>query len=287
MHNDFDHIKMLIKRAIQKSLFSSSSKSILELRESAKKRIADVDRASPYGLMDSFQRQHTYLRISLTERCNLRCTYCMPEEGISLTPQGRLLNADEIFRIASLFVKSGVKKIRLTGGEPTIRKDIVEIVARLSSLKCEGLDSIGITTNGIALDRKLQALSDAGLNSINFSLDTLDEHKFTLITRRPGFKSVMKSIKLAQKLPFDKLKINCVVMRGVNHLECVDFVDFVRNTSLIIRFIEYMPFDGTYLSLCQSFIPFPLIFTAKEINGRTTVWSPSKICCRSSKTGTE
>ena len=137
-------------------------------------------------LTDSHDRFHNYLRISITERCNLRCTYCMPSEGIDLTPNNKLLTSDEILRLARLFVSQGVTKIRLTGGEPTVRKDCVELVEELGKLRSVGLKEIAMTSNGIALWRKLERMVAGGLTHLNLSLDTLDPFKYQIITRRMG-----------------------------------------------------------------------------------------------------
>lgn len=193
-------------------------------------------------LIDSFGRMHSYLRISLTERCNLRCQYCMPAEGVELTPNPQLLSQAEIVHLANLFVTSGVNKIRLTGGEPTIRKDIEEICLQLSNLK--GLKTLAMTTNGIALARKLPRLKECGLTSINISLDTLVPAKFEFLTRRKGHEKVMNSIDAAIALGYNPVKVNCVVMRGFNDDEICDFVDLTREKPINVRFIEFMPFDG-------------------------------------------
>jgi cyclic pyranopterin phosphate synthase len=137
-------------------------------------------------LTDGHDRFHNYLRISITERCNLRCTYCMPSEGIDLTPSDKLLTSTEIIRLASLFVDQGVTKIRLTGGEPTVRKDCVELVEELGKLRPQGLKEIAMTSNGIALWRKLERMVAGGLTHLNLSLDTLDPFKYQIITRRMG-----------------------------------------------------------------------------------------------------
>jgi cyclic pyranopterin phosphate synthase len=137
-------------------------------------------------LTDSHNRFHNYLRISITERCNLRCTYCMPSEGIDLTPNQKLLSSEEILRIARLFVSQGVTKIRLTGGEPTVRKDCVELIEELGKLRAMGLKEIAMTSNGIALWRKLDRMVTGGLTHLNLSLDTLDPFKYQIITRRMG-----------------------------------------------------------------------------------------------------
>uniref|UniRef100_A0A8C9KTU9 Molybdenum cofactor biosynthesis protein 1 n=1 Tax=Panthera tigris altaica TaxID=74533 RepID=A0A8C9KTU9_PANTA len=202
------------------------------------------EHAAPFSafLTDSFGRQHSYLRISLTEKCNLRCQYCMPEEGVPLTPKADLLTTEEILTLARLFVKEGVDKIRLTGGEPLIRPDVVDIVAQLHRL--EGLRTIGITTNGINLARLLPQLQKAGLSAINISLDTLVPAKFEFIVRRKGFHKVMEGIHKAIELGYSPVKVNCVVMRGLNEDELLDFVALTEGLPLDVRFIEYMPFDG-------------------------------------------
>ncbi|XP_066862256.1 molybdenum cofactor biosynthesis protein 1 isoform X4 [Kogia breviceps] len=203
-----------------------------------------MEHAAPFSafLTDSFGRRHSYLRISLTEKCNLRCQYCMPEEGVPLTPKADLLTTEEILTLARLFVKEGVDKIRLTGGEPLIRPDVVDIVAQLHQL--EGLRTLGITTNGINLARLLPQLQKAGLSTINISLDTLVPAKFEFIVRRKGFRKVMEGIHKAIELGYNPVKVNCVVMRGLNEDELLDFVALTEGLPLDVRFIEYMPFDG-------------------------------------------
>lgn len=206
--------------------------------------------AKPFSdfLTDNFQRQHDYLRISLTERCNLRCVYCMPEEGVSLSPQRELLTTPEIIMLSSVFVSQGVNKIRLTGGEPTVRRDILPLMQQIGALRPHGLKELCLTTNGLALHRKLEGMVDAGLTGVNLSLDTLDPFQFQIMTRRKGFDAVMKSIEKVLELNKHgagiKLKINCVVMRGINDREILPFVEMTREQDIEIRFIEYMPFDG-------------------------------------------
>ncbi|KAK6823890.1 hypothetical protein RU639_006490 [Aspergillus parasiticus] len=206
--------------------------------------------AKPFSdfLTDTFNRQHDYLRISITERCNLRCVYCMPEEGIELSPPARLLTSPEIVYLSSLFVSQGVTKIRLTGGEPTVRKDIVPLMQSIGDLRRNGLRELCLTTNGISLHRKLEPMVEAGLTGVNLSLDTLDPFQFQIMTRRKGFDAVMKSIDKILELnkmgAGIKLKVNCVVMRGVNDREIIPFVEMGRDSPIEVRFIEYMPFDG-------------------------------------------
>lgn len=206
--------------------------------------------AKPFSsfLTDKFQRQHDYLRISITEKCNLRCLYCMPEEGVPQSPQPDLLTTPEIVLLSTIFVSQGVSKIRLTGGEPTVRRDIVPLMQQIGALRSHGLRELCLTTNGLNLARKLDSMVEAGLTGINLSLDTLDPWQFQIMTRRKGFEAVMKSIdkilhmnKLGAGI---KLKINCVVMRGVNEREIIPFVELGRDKDVEVRFIEYMPFDG-------------------------------------------
>lgn len=213
-------------------------------------RRSTIKDARPFSdfLTDTFDRQHDYLRISLTEKCNLRCVYCMPEEGVPLSPAHELLTTPEIVLLASTFVSQGVTKIRLTGGEPTVRADILPLMQQLGALRSHGLRELCITTNGIALHRKLEAMVEAGLTGINLSLDTLDPWQFQIMTRRKGFAAVQKSISRIYELNRAgaglRFKINCVVMRGVNDREVLDFVEMTRDSNVEVRFIEYMPFDG-------------------------------------------
>lgn len=209
-----------------------------------------IRNAKPFSefLTDTFHRQHDYLRISITERCNLRCVYCMPEEGVPLSPNRELLTTPEIIMLSSTFVSQGVSKIRLTGGEPTVRRDILPLTQQIGALRTHGLKELCITTNGISLHRKLDSMVQAGLTGVNLSLDTLDPWQFQIMTRRKGFDAVQKSIERILEMnrlgAGIKLKINCVVMRGVNDGEVLPFVEMTRENDLEVRFIEYMPFDG-------------------------------------------
>ncbi|ORY69709.1 uncharacterized protein BCR38DRAFT_90725 [Pseudomassariella vexata] len=206
--------------------------------------------AKPFSdfLTDTFHRQHDYLRISLTEKCNLRCIYCMPEEGVPQSPHRELLTTPEIIMLSSIFVSQGVNKIRLTGGEPTVRRDILPLMQQIGALRPYGLRELCLTTNGLALHRKLEGMVEAGLTGVNLSLDTLDPWQFQIMTRRKGFDAVMKSIDTIFELNRHgagiKLKINAVVMRGINDREIIPFVEMTREKNIEVRFIEYMPFDG-------------------------------------------
>ncbi len=193
-------------------------------------------------LSDQFGRRHTYLRISLVERCNLRCQYCMPADGLDWTPDPHLLTDDEIVRLARLFVQAGVTKIRLTGGEPLLRTGIEGIAAEIGALP--GLQTLAITTNGLLLPKKIGGLQEAGISLLNISLDTLRANRFEEITRRPGLPLVHKAIDEAIRRGYDPVKINCVVMRGHNDDELVDFVRWTEHLPIEVRFIEFMPFDG-------------------------------------------
>lgn len=192
-------------------------------------------------MTDTFGRHHTYLRISLTERCNLRCQYCMPAEGVQLQPKSNLLTTEEILYLARIFVEQGVRKIRLTGGEPTVRRDIVDIIAQIKSIP--KLENVGITTNGLVLTRLLLPMQRAGLDGVNISLDTLRPKRFEEITRRKGWERVVAGIDLAIQLGY-KPKLNCVLMRNFNEDEICDFVEFTKDRAVDVRFIEYMPFTG-------------------------------------------
>jgi molybdenum cofactor biosynthesis protein A len=190
-------------------------------------------------LIDSFGRKHNYLRISLTERCNLRCFYCMPEEGVVLRDRAEFMTSEEVVYLAGLFVKLGVEKIRLTGGEPLIKKDIANVMTQLGSLPID----LGLTTNGLLVDRHIETFKTAGIKNINLSLDTLQEDRFNKITRRNSFQQVMKNIHLLFSMGF-KVKVNVVLMRGENEDEIIDFVEWSKNLPVNIRFIEFMPFSG-------------------------------------------
>ncbi|OWR52143.1 Molybdenum cofactor biosynthesis protein 1 B [Danaus plexippus plexippus] len=193
-------------------------------------------------LVDLYGRKHDYLRISLTEKCNLRCQYCMPAEGVKLSPRDKILSNEEVLRLARVFAALGINKIRLTGGEPTLRKDLVNIVQELTNL--HGITTVAMTTNGIALTRKLPSLQRAGLSALNLSLDSLKPERFERMARRPGLPHVLASMDLALQLGFKSVKINTVLMKGFNDDEICDFIELTRDRDMDIRFIEFMPFSG-------------------------------------------
>lgn len=204
------------------------------------------------ALTDAFGRAHRYLRISVTDRCNLRCRYCMPASGIAARPKSDILTFDEIERVVRVTAAMGVRKVRLTGGEPLLRRDLPRLVERLR--RVQGIDTLGMTTNGILLSRFAEELRSAGLDSVNVSLDTLRPERFERIALRPGLGAVVAGIDAAIEAGLRPVKLNVVVMGGVNDDELADFVEFVRGRPIALRFIEYMPFpENGWSAAC--FVP--------------------------------
>lgn len=201
--------------------------------------MADRFKTSP-PLLDAFGRVHTYLRISVTDRCNLRCVYCMPEEGIQWTPKSRILRFEEIVRLTRLFARMGINKVRITGGEPLVRKNVERLIAEVATVP--GINKVAMTTNGVLLAEKIDVLRAAGLTHLNISLDTLRQERFERIALRGGFEAVRAGIDAAIVRGFCPLKLNVVVMSGVNDDEVLDFVEFVQDRPINVRFIEFMPF---------------------------------------------
>lgn len=223
----------------------------------------------PAMLTDLHGRHHSYLRISLTERCNLRCTYCMPAEGLQLTPGKELLQPEELLRLVRLFALGGVSKVRLTGGEPTVRRDLEEVVAAIRGVP--GVEHVAMTTNGLVLRRaRLRALRRAGLDALNISLDTLREDRFEATTRRRGHARVLRAIREAAEEGFEALKVNVVVQRGANCDEVLDFVEMTREQPLNVRFIEWMPFDGNVWS-DEKMVPY------RELRGQVEDAFPGRL----------
>jgi cyclic pyranopterin phosphate synthase len=189
-------------------------------------------------IVDKYNRVHDYLRISLTDNCDLRCFYCMPEEEYQFTAPSKLMQAEEIESITKLFVQEGVNKIRLTGGEPLVRKDFADILARLAKLNIE----LTMTTNGTRLHEFVEAIKNAGIQSLNISLDTLQKDRYILMTKRDKQEQVMRNIQLMLDNGIG-VKVNVVAMKGVNDEEINDFIRWTKDTPVHIRFIEFMPFD--------------------------------------------
>lgn len=231
-------------------------------------------------LIDKFGRVHDYLRFSVTDRCNLNCVYCNPSDNkLNLLKDHEMLSNPEALRLIGIFVKHfEFRKIRFTGGEPLARKDIINLIAELKPLhENYGLE-IGITTNGTLLSGSLNSLRASGVSKLNISLDSLDSDRFFKITGKDRFERVMDSILLAEELGFYPLKINCVVLKGINDDEILNFVNFVKDRNMNIRFIEYMPFSGNGWSEGK-FLGYQEIKTTIEnefrlipyINGKTEV----------------
>src|SRR5580704_15174383 len=190
-------------------------------------------------LIDGFRRPITYLRVSVTDKCNLRCVYCMPEGGLPWLHREEILTYEEVAAIVRAAASVGVRSIRLTGGEPLVRRDLHRLVATIASIP--GIDDVALSTNGLLLNEQLTKLAAAGLRRINVSLDTLRPERFEAIARRPGLQRVLRGIDAALAAGLQPLKVNCVVMRGVNDDEIVDFAELTRERAIFVRFIEVMP----------------------------------------------
>lgn len=190
-------------------------------------------------IIDGFNRVHDYLRISLTDNCNLRCFYCMPEEEYEFTPASQLMQAEEIEAIAKVFVANGVNKIRLTGGEPLVRKDAADIILRLSRLDAK----LTLTTNATRLHEFVDVIKQAGIKSLNISLDTLSKERFIMMTKRDQFERVRSNIDLMIQEGIH-VKVNVVAMKGLNDDEIIDFIQWTKDAPVHVRFIEFMPFSG-------------------------------------------
>lgn len=199
-----------------------------------------LNRIAP-ELIDSFGRVHTSLRVSVTDACNIRCKYCMPENIAGFLPQNRLLKFDSIDRIVSVLVKAGINKVRLTGGEPLMRPNLWELIRRLS--KIDGLLQIALTTNGMLLSDQIDRLVQSGLTHINVSLDTLREPAFQQISRREGLDLVLQGLRAAVASPLN-VRVNALLLRDINLQDCLPLVEFARELGVVIRFIEFMPLDA-------------------------------------------
>jgi cyclic pyranopterin phosphate synthase len=192
-------------------------------------------------LVDRYGRVHTDLRLSVTDRCNFRCVYCMPEEGVTFLPRAEILSFEEITRVARVARGLGVSSVRLTGGEPLVRKGIVELVRQVAAV---GFDDVSLTTNGAGLALLAKPLAQAGLQRVNISCDSLRPDRFAQIRRRGELGVVLEAMDAAEAAGLTPLKVNVVVMAGVNDDEVIDFCAFAREHDRVVRFIEYMPLDG-------------------------------------------
>jgi GTP 3',8-cyclase len=201
------------------------------------------NRGSDVSLVDGFGRRHAYLRISVTDRCDLRCIYCMPRMGVAWRPRSEILSLEEILRVARVAISLGIEKIRLTGGEPLVRHNIEGLISELATLP--GLQTLAMTTNGTSLAWRARELRQAGLQAINISLDTLRRERFREIALQDRLHDVLAGIEAALDAGFARVKVNVVIMAGINDDELPEFVEFARMRPLNLRFIEFMPFPGT------------------------------------------
>lgn len=193
-------------------------------------------------LIDSFGRVHTSLRISVTDRCNIRCFYCMPNENVQFRPRNEILSFEEITRVAQVMARLGVTKLRLTGGEPLVRHGLPRLIEQLA--RVSGIEDIALTTNGILLAEQARELKAAGLGRLNISLDSLSEETFQRISRREGLHRVLEGIAAAQAAGFEGIRLNAVAIRGLTEPDIVPLGRFARERSLELRFIEFMPLDA-------------------------------------------
>jgi cyclic pyranopterin phosphate synthase len=204
-------------------------------------------------MLDQYSREINYLRVSITDRCNLRCVYCRPKEGISLQGHEDILRYEEIIRVIDLAVRMGLIKVRITGGEPLVRRGFVEFIAALRTIA--GLQDISLTTNGILLEDFAEQIFEAGIRRINISLDSLNRDKYYHITRGGDLDRVLRGIARAEEIGFDPIKINTVAIKGFNDDEALDFVKLADEKPFQIRFIELMPVGKTNLDYGEDYMP--------------------------------
>lgn len=200
-------------------------------------------------MYDRFNRHINYLRISVTDRCNLRCQYCMPEDGIRLMNHQDILSFEEITEVVRVAVSQGIDKFRITGGEPLVRKDIVTLVSQMASVS--GVKDLSITTNGILLEELAQPLKDAGLRRVNISLDTLNPLKFSEITRGGDIEKVLRGIQAAKAAGLEPIKINCVVFKSSNEADALEVKEYGRMNNLQVRFIRQMNLESGEFSVVE------------------------------------
>ena len=224
------------------------------------------------GICDCFQRPINYLRISVTDRCNLRCIYCMPADGICLMPHSDLLSYEEIYTIVQAAAELGINKVRITGGEPLVRAGLPELIKMLAQI--HAIDDISLTTNGTLLGRYAAELKQAGLRRVNVSLDTLEPEKFEFITRRDMLCNVLEGIEVAKSVGLNPVKINVVVMSGINDDEILDFATKTIDDGWHVRFIECMPFNGES-STAPQFVSLSDMMKGLELLGELEPCLPS------------
>lgn len=226
-------------------------------------------------MLDNNRRVINYLRLSVSDRCNLRCIYCMPEEGISFIPHSEILTYEEMLQLVSLCVHNGIRKVRLTGGEPLVRKGIIQFIDGLSRIK--GLEEITLTTNGVLLKDFARDLRDCGICRINVSMDTLRPDRFFHITRRGLFHQVWEGIQEAEVVGFDPIKINVVGIKGVNDDEILDFARLTYEKPFHVRFIEFMPVGKENSWSSQSFISTEEILNLVQTLGKVSPVDPNPL----------
>ena len=200
-------------------------------------------------MYDRYNRHINYLRISVTDRCNLRCRYCMPEEGVRLMSHSDILSFEEIAEVVRVAVDKGIDKIRITGGEPLVRNEIVKLIAMISSIN--GVKDLGMTTNGIFLEKYAHALKDAGLQRVNVSLDTMDAEKYNRITRGGDINAVLRGVQAAKEAGLHPIKINCVVFKSSNEEDAVDVKKYAEQNNLHVRFIRQMDLESGEFSVVE------------------------------------
>lgn len=193
-------------------------------------------------IVDTFGRRHTNLRVSVTDRCNIRCFYCMPNENVQFKPRHELLSFEEIERFVRVSARIGISRIRLTGGEPLVRAELPVLVRKLVAIA--GIRDVALTTNGILLAEQAEALRAAGLQRLNVSLDAMSEETFRRISRRPGLNQILEGIDEARRVGFSRIRLNAVAIRGITEGELIPLVEFARARDLELRFIEFMPLDA-------------------------------------------
>lgn len=228
------------------------------------------------GLSDSFQRPIDYLRISVTDRCNLRCIYCMPAKGLPLVSHSEILSYEEIFTTVQAAVELGINKVRLTGGEPLVRSNLTHLVRMLAQI--DGIDDLSLTTNGVLLQRYAPELKEAGLKRVNVSLDTLRSDRFQSITRHAKLKDVLSGIQAARAVGLLPVKINVVVMRGLNEDEVLDFARLTLEEEWHVRFIEIMPFGQECGSSAQGEVTARGFVPVQEIEEHIAPLGPLEPC---------
>lgn len=223
-------------------------------------------------MKDSFGREINYLRVSLTDRCNLRCEYCMPEEGIEKIKHSEILSLEDTYEIIKVFVELGIDKIRFTGGEPLVRLGVVDLISKVSKL--EGVNEIALTTNGVLLEKYAKDLKEAGLTRVNISLDTLDEEKYREITRGGELQRVLNGIKTAKEVGLTPIKLNTVLIGGFNEDEIPSIINLTRDEEIDVRFIELMPIGEAAAFAKDKFIPNNKIL--QEVEGLMPLESKDK-----------